>query len=59
MIWYATRITFSAGIRAFQLLEYAESPKENGGYSVQIRAGVASSTVSECGFIRKMVVSSN
>ena len=52
-------LTFSAGVQAFQLLAYAESPKENDGYSVGIHAGVASSMVSLCEFVRKMAVSSN
>ena len=56
---YAAQITFFAGFRAFVLLAYADSLKENDGYSIRICAGVAICMVSTCRFVRKMAVSSN
>ena len=52
-------LTFSAGVRAFQLLAYVNSLMKNDDYFVQICAGVSSCIVSACGFVRKMAVSNN
>ena len=59
MVRDTDNLTSFTGVRAFVLLAYADSLKENDGYSIRICAGVASCMVSACGFVRKMAVSSN